>query len=1009
MIGQIVSHYRILEQLGEGGMGVVYLAEDMHLGRQVAIKFLSKTTDEHHYRARFLREARSISALSHHNIATIFEYGEVDGGQPFIVMELIKGETLNDLLFNGELTLKRAVEIVESVADALSEAHERGIVHRDVKPSNVIVNERGVVKVLDFGLAKHFGDDANGSHAADPDANTLLATRTRSGVVVGTPLYLSPEQATGASVDQRSDIFALGALLYECIAGRPAFSGGSVLEIGAQVIHVTPQPPSTFNPRVPAELDRIALKALQKRPEARYQTVGEMAKQLRAVREKLKDDALPTPRLTAMHPTLRSSAFRTISETIRRPRLSIFSLVLVLGVLGAMIAAVVYFSRPRLHEPTVEALRAYERGTEALRDGAFYQASKYLESATAADPQFALAHARLAEAWMELDYSDKAMYELLTVKQRLVPDSSVLPRMDALYLDAVAATVTRDFPSAIKNYTEIAEHAEGPEKARAFVDLGRAYQNNEEIDKAINAYQRATEIDLNYPTSFLRIGTLYRRKREVTSANSSLERAETLYQQFGNVEGRTEAVYQRGLLLRDIGKLGEAREQLLRALDMARTTGNESQQIAALLDLSYLSFLEGQTTSSQQYASEATALAQQRGLENLAASSLINLGRTYQARGEYGQAENYIKQALDFARRNKARLREAMSLMNLGGLYIQQFRTDEGLPLVEQALTFFEQGNYRSYSSICLISIGRANRQKGNYEAARQAFQKKLQFDEQAGDQYEMAFSYGEIGSVLTEEEKFLEALAYYDKSFTINRSQGNRLLMAYNNYQRGKLLWPLGRYPEARDELAKAYSIASEPAIRDKSLIAGTHLSYAEMALSERRFPEAIAKAKLALEAAGTQYPGVAVAAKYTLGLAQVFSGAKEAGKSSCEESVAMAQSAGDAALLSRAMLALAEARLENGDAEGALENALRAEERFTRAGQQESQWRAWLVAARASQRKGDETSAQQQMSKAAEVLAKLRQNWGPEAFQHYASRPDVQSYMKQLGGAFTADAQTN
>jgi serine/threonine protein kinase len=130
MIGQVISHYRILEKLGEGGMGVVYLAEDLHLGRKVAIKFLNKTTDEHHYRARFLREARSVSVLSHHNIATIFEYGEADGGKPFIVMELVKGEDLSDLLYNGELTLKRAVEIIESVAAALSEAHEAGIVHK---------------------------------------------------------------------------------------------------------------------------------------------------------------------------------------------------------------------------------------------------------------------------------------------------------------------------------------------------------------------------------------------------------------------------------------------------------------------------------------------------------------------------------------------------------------------------------------------------------------------------------------------------------------------------------------------------------------------------------------------------------------------------------------------------------------------------------------------------------------------------------------------------------------
>src|SRR2546423_3485117 len=283
MIGQTISHYRVVEKLGEGGMGSVYVAEDTHLGRRVAIKFPTETGDEHHFRARFLREARAVSNLSHPNIATVFDYGEGEDGHPFIVMELVKGDSLNELLHGGKLTLSRAVEIIADVGEALAEAHAHGIIHRDIKPSNVIINERGQVKVLDFGLAKQIVEDHHVS--ADPDARTLLATRTQSGVVVGTPLYLSPEQATSAPVDARSDVFALGALLYECISGRPAFSGKGIIEIAAQVIHVDPKPPSEVNQRVSAELDRITMKALAKRPEERYQSAEEMVADLRATRE----------------------------------------------------------------------------------------------------------------------------------------------------------------------------------------------------------------------------------------------------------------------------------------------------------------------------------------------------------------------------------------------------------------------------------------------------------------------------------------------------------------------------------------------------------------------------------------------------------------------------------------------------------------------------------------------------------------------------------------------------
>jgi serine/threonine protein kinase len=286
MIGQTVSHYRIVEKIGEGAMGVVYLAEDTHLGRRVAVKFLSAAHD-HHYRARFLREARAISMLSHAHVAIVHDYGETGEGQPFIVMEYIKGQTLSQLLLQSALTIRRAVEIIESVAEALGAAHNQGIIHRDVKPSNVLVDEAGQVKVLDFGLAKQIYE--NPLQGISPDAKTLLEARTGSNVVVGTPLYLSPEQATGATVDARSDLFALGTLLYECLTGKPAFAGGSILEIGAQIIHFNPLPPSSINERVTPELDRIALKALEKRPEMRYQSASEFAADLRMSRISLND------------------------------------------------------------------------------------------------------------------------------------------------------------------------------------------------------------------------------------------------------------------------------------------------------------------------------------------------------------------------------------------------------------------------------------------------------------------------------------------------------------------------------------------------------------------------------------------------------------------------------------------------------------------------------------------------------------------------------------------------
>jgi eukaryotic-like serine/threonine-protein kinase len=346
MLGETVSHFRILAMLGEGGMGAVYLAEDTRLGRRVAVKFLTAAHDRHH-RARFLREARAVSQLSHPNIATIYDYGETEDGRPFIVMELIEGQTLGALMHAGALTLARAVLIIEAVAEALGAAHARGIVHRDVKPSNIMIAEGGAVKVLDFGLAKLLTDEHEHDPAADPEARTLMATRTGSDVVVGTPLYLSPEQAMSQPVDARSDLFALGAVLYECVTGRPAFLGYGVIEIGAKVIRDDPPPPSSLNPRVPPELDRATMKALAKAPGARYQSAAEMLGDLRAARAHLDSgDAARTQRMTPQRGKgPHSLSLNTLSDTLRQPRVSIATFLSVLAAGGLLLWGALRWAR----------------------------------------------------------------------------------------------------------------------------------------------------------------------------------------------------------------------------------------------------------------------------------------------------------------------------------------------------------------------------------------------------------------------------------------------------------------------------------------------------------------------------------------------------------------------------------------------------------------------------------------------------------------------------------------
>ena len=254
----------------------------------MAIKFPSVNSDSHDYRARFLREARAVSELSHPGIATLFDYGETTEGRPFLVMELARGRPLSELCRRANSICRGRWRLFGTLPLALVEAHARGVVHRDIKPSNIMIDDGGQVKVLDFGFAKQLTKDHVLS--SEPEAQTLLSTETRSGVVLGTPAYLSPEQAIGGAVDGRSDLFALGTLLYEAITGRTPFAGNSFIEIAANVLHVQPPEPPSKSQSACSEGARLhSMKALAKKPEKRYQSAKELIADLNAVKEQLEE------------------------------------------------------------------------------------------------------------------------------------------------------------------------------------------------------------------------------------------------------------------------------------------------------------------------------------------------------------------------------------------------------------------------------------------------------------------------------------------------------------------------------------------------------------------------------------------------------------------------------------------------------------------------------------------------------------------------------------------------
>lgn len=970
MIGTRVSHYRIIDKLGFGGMGEVYAAEDEHLSRRVAIKFpiLHDKTGE--YGRRFQHEARAASKLTHGNIARIYDYGAGPEGRPFLVMELVKGTSLREVLRHGRLPGTKPAAVVAGVLRALAEAHRNALVHRDIKPANVMLTDSGDVKVLDFGLAKEVAPLPDAFPG--PEDETLTAGMTLPGMVLGTPGYMSPEQAQGRSVDARSDLFSAGLLLYHCLTGVAPFSGSSVRELLDQVLAVDPVPPSARVPELSKEWDRVIAKALQKDPDRRYQSAEEMLAALETVGE-------------AKSSTLSRSAAVLVGSKGRTAATGLIAV-------ATIVVAILLVRGVRPHEPGAEAAEWYRRGVMALRDGTYYAAARMLQKAVDLDRDFALAHARLAEAASEIDDGARASSELLAA---LPKGSAAMPSgKSGMYIDAIHRTLTGDFEGAVKVYRQLAAQAPHSEKAAALVDLGRVYEKSGQGVKALEAYRQALSQDPQNAAAHLRVGVNLGRQRK-PQFEEELDRAFAIYQTLSNPEGQAEVLYQRGNLLSSVDPAA-AKVALEKARDIARTIPSEQQEVAATLQLSTVAYLSGDMEAAERMAAEGVERAQRAGMNYLAARGLADKGTAQFLKGDYKRAGATYQESLDLARRFRMRRAEARALFGLANTHQTDGPLEAVLTEAPAALAYFREAGFQIEVAQCLLILSRAHRDLGHGDEAIATLEQVLAGARQASDPIRVAQAQQGLATLLATYKRWPQAIDRFEELRQAALALKDSASVVRALTGKTDALWRLGQYSDAESALADAArALENSSAQTRPSLETSILYRRAEVLLSVGRNSEAASLAQRVLDSKAAS-PQVVQRARCVAGLAMARSGKAIAGRRLCEPAIAELLSRGDRFVVTEARMSLAEIALAQGDPTAAEQAIALVLEWTDQVKDHETAWRAWALRARALQRQGNSQAAKSATQRAAELRSKL--GWDEQSVRVYSLRPDIRLMLVQF-----------
>ena len=756
MVGRVISHYRILEKIGEGGMGVVYKAEDLKLRRIVALKFLRDRALNEEERKRFTREAQAAAALQHPNICTIFEVDEVDG-QVFLAMAYVEGRTLAETLAGGPLEVDEAVDISIQLADGLTVAHRRGIVHRDIKAGNIIITEDGRPVILDFGLAQMGGE-----------------TRiTQTGATVGTAAYMSPEQAQGAKMDQRTDVWSLGVLLYEMTAGYLPFRGEHELSVMYNVVNEPPESIRDLRPEAPPDLERIVVKALEKEAGKRYQTAKELGADLRGLKTRISSSGAKTrSEATILAPRVRSR---------REKRLTVAGLALALlallgwlgfrdGALTSMFGGipadkhlvVLPFENvggdpasQALCDGIVETLTGKLTELQQFEGGLMVVPASEVraEAVESASRAAALFGVNLAVTGSMQQSGDGLrltanLVDAKTLRQLRSATVDFSPASSEAWQDGIVGRVVELLEIELNVKASEALSAGGTRKPRAYQHYlsGKGYlqrfDQEGNADAAIEMLQKAIEEDPDYAPALAELSEAYWQKYNETSNQEWAQKT---------IAAAEEAVRKNDRLAVTHVSLGEA----------YRRTGRLEEAIRELEAALELDPLDSEARSA--------------------------LARVYFDQGRLEEAEALHKQAIELQPRQ-------WSAHNaLGVFYTNCGRGEEAIESFEQAIALTPD-NPMSYRN-----LAGALMREGRYDRARAMLQLSIEIEPSG-------YAYANLGAAEFFQGRYGEAAEAFRQGVEL---MPNNNLLWFNLAE--SLRWIEGREADAEEAYRKAIELAEE------------------------------------------------------------------------------------------------------------------------------------------------------------------------------------------------------